>query len=127
MTTIVEQPRYQCALGGALATINALPRTSAVIHGAPGCGSSTDMAAALGSGYWGSTYCNGRATPSTNTLEREIIFGGEERLSEQLRATFRVVDADLYAVHGLHDRYHRRRPGFCRETIPVRGPPGDRR
>ena len=46
----------------------------------------------------GSTYCNGRATPSTNTLEREIIFGGEERLSEQLRATLRIVDADLYAV-----------------------------
>ena len=98
MTTIIEQPRYQCALGGALATISALPRTSAVIHAAPGCGSSTDTAAALGSGYWGSTYCNGRATPSTNTLEREIIFGGEERLSEQLRATFRIIDADLYAV-----------------------------
>lgn len=98
MNTIIEQPRYQCALGGALATINALPRTSAIIHAAPGCGSSTDSAAALGSGYWGSSYCNGRATPSTNTQEREIIFGGEERLTEQIKATLRIIDADLYAV-----------------------------
>ena len=51
MSTVIEQPRYQCALGGALATIGALPRTSAIIHAAPGCGSSTDGAAMLGSGY----------------------------------------------------------------------------
>ena len=98
MSTVIEQPRYQCALGGALATISALPRTSAIIHASPGCGSSTDAAAMLGSGYWGPTYCNGRGTPSTNTQEREVVFGGEERLSEQIRATLRIIDADLFAV-----------------------------
>ncbi|HEY3376308.1 MAG TPA: nitrogenase component 1, partial [Armatimonadota bacterium] len=98
MSTVIEQPRYQCALGGALATISALPRTSAIIHASPGCGSSTDGAAMLGSGYWGPTYCNGRGTPSSNTLEREVIFGGEDRLTEQIRATLRIIDADLYAV-----------------------------
>jgi nitrogenase molybdenum-iron protein beta chain len=31
-------------------------------------------------------------------LEREIIFGGEERLTEQIDATLRIIDADLFAV-----------------------------
>lgn len=98
MSTHIERPRYQCALGGALVTINSIERAVAIVHSAPGCAASADGAATVGGGYWGTTVTDGRATPSTNIVEREVIFGGEERLREQIAATLEVVDADLYAV-----------------------------
>src|SRR5512138_3451751 len=98
MSTHIERPRYQCALGGALVTINAIERAVAIVHAAPGCAASADGAATVGGGYWGTTVTDGRATPSTNIVEREGIFGGEERLAEQIATTLDVVDADLYAV-----------------------------
>ncbi len=94
----IERPRYQCALGGALATINSINRAIAIVHSAPGCGASADGAASTGSGYWGATYCGGRATPSSNVLEKEIIFGGENRLKEQIEATLSIIDGDVFAV-----------------------------
>ncbi|MBI1921033.1 MAG: hypothetical protein HYS23_08135 [Geobacter sp.] len=96
--TFIERPRYQCALGGALVTINSIDRAVAIVHASPGCAASADGAATVGSGYWGTTVTDGRATPSTNIVEKEIIFGGEERLAEQIESTLKVVDADLYAV-----------------------------
>ncbi|MDF2875742.1 MAG: nifK 2 [Sporomusa sp.] len=97
-SNFIEKPRYQCALGGALVTINAINRAVAIVHSAPGCASAADGAAKSGSGYWGTSYCNGRATPSTNILEKEVIFGGESRLAEQIDSTLAIIDADLYAV-----------------------------
>lgn len=98
MSTHIERPRYQCALGGALVTINSIERVVAIVHSAPGCAASADGAATVGAGYWGTTVTDGRATPSTNIIEREVIFGGESRLAEQIAATLDVIDADLYAV-----------------------------
>ncbi len=96
--TFIERPRYQCALGGALVTINSIERAVAIVHASAGCAASADGAATVGSGYWGTTISDGRATPSTNIVENEIIFGGEERLAEQIESTLKVIDADLYAV-----------------------------
>jgi nitrogenase molybdenum-iron protein beta chain len=98
MSSFIEKPRYQCALGGALTTVNALNRAVAIVHSAPGCASSADGAAKSGSGYWGAGYCDGRATPSTNILEKEVIFGGEKRLREQIDSTLSIIDADLFTV-----------------------------
>lgn len=35
---------------------------------------------------------------SSNVVEREIVFGGEDRLEEQIRTTLEIIDADLYVV-----------------------------
>jgi len=98
MNGYIERPRYQCALGGALATINSIDKAVAIVHSAPGCSSSADSATSTGSGYWGATYCGGRLTPSTNILEKEIIFGGENRLKEQIESTLSIINGDLFAV-----------------------------
>ncbi|HEX9059220.1 MAG TPA: nitrogenase component 1, partial [Clostridia bacterium] len=98
MSSFIEKPRYQCALGGALTTVNAINRAVAIVHSAPGCASTADSAAKSGSGYWGAGYCDGRATPSTNIIEKEVIFGGEQRLKEQIESTFEIIDADLFTV-----------------------------
>jgi nitrogenase molybdenum-iron protein beta chain len=98
VNSCVERPRCQCALGGALVTLNSINRAAAIVHASPGCAATADAAASQGGGYWGTTANNGRATPSTNMLEREIVFGGEERLAEQIGTTLEVVDADLFGV-----------------------------
>lgn len=96
--SVIEKPRVSCALGGALATVNALPRTAPILHASMGCGNMTGVSIQGASGYLGSGYCGGNSTPATGLGEREVVFGGAQRLAEQLRATSEIVDADLYAV-----------------------------
>ncbi len=98
MSKFVERPRYVCSLGGAVGTIKALPRTVPILHAATGCGGNVATALNQAAGYLGSGYCSGQALPSTNTSEREIVFGGEEMLSEQIENTLKLIDGDLYFV-----------------------------
>jgi nitrogenase molybdenum-iron protein beta chain len=37
-------------------------------------------------------------TPTSNITENNIVFGGEDRLEEQIESTLRVMDGDLYFV-----------------------------
>ncbi|MDR0672004.1 MAG: hypothetical protein LBF64_06785, partial [Oscillospiraceae bacterium] len=43
-------------------------------------------------------YCGGASWSSSNVVEREIVFGGQDRLSEQIRSTLDLMDGDLYVV-----------------------------
>jgi nitrogenase molybdenum-iron protein beta chain len=98
MTKFIDRPRYTCALGGAVGTLHALPRTITIIHGSAGCGGNINMAINAGAGYLGGGYCGGSAMPSSNVVERDVIFGGEGRLREQIESTLEIVDGDLYVV-----------------------------
>jgi nitrogenase molybdenum-iron protein beta chain len=93
-----EAPRATCALGGALTYINSLSRTAPIIHAGPGCGSVLTFGQNFGGGYQHIGYSGGFAAPSSNTLERHVVFGGEDRLREQIGTTIEIIDADLYFV-----------------------------
>ncbi len=98
MSKFIDRPRYLCTMGGAVATLNALPRTISILHAAAGCGGNFTNALNGAAGYLGSSYCAGQALPSSNIYEKDIVFGGEERLEEQIASTLEVVDGDLYFV-----------------------------
>ncbi len=98
MSNFVDRPRYLCALGGAVGTLKVLPRTIPIIHAAAGCGGNIANALNGSAGYLGSGYCAGQALPSTNIYEKDIVFGGEERLEEQISNTLRLIDGDLFFV-----------------------------
>lgn len=98
MSGFVERPRTSCALGGALATIAALPEVAPVIHSAIGCGGNLAGATAFGAGYCGSSYVSGQSAPTSGITETEIVFGGVDRLSEEIEATFELIDAQLFVV-----------------------------
>jgi nitrogenase molybdenum-iron protein beta chain len=83
-------------LGGVLATLSALPKTIPIIHGAQGCGGTLAGAANLG-GYFGGGYC-GDGVPSSNVAESEIIFGGSEKLKQEIANTFEIMQGDLFVV-----------------------------
>lgn len=98
MSKFVDRPRYGCALAGALALLRAIPRTIPIIHSSTGCGFNCYNGINPGAGYLGGGYCGGTATPSSNVVERHVVFGGEDRLREQIASTLEVMDGDLYVV-----------------------------
>lgn len=98
MSKFIDRPRYLCALGGAIGTLKNLPRTIPILHAAAGCGSNISTALNYASGYMGSGYCSGQALSSSNVYENEIVFGGEDRLYEQVENTLKVMDGDLYFI-----------------------------
>jgi nitrogenase molybdenum-iron protein beta chain len=81
-----------------MAAIQAIPRAITIIHGSAGCGGNIFSALNAGSGYIGGGYCGGQAMPSSNVVERDVVFGGEARLREQIQSTLELVDGDLFVV-----------------------------
>lgn len=98
MSEFVERPRTSCALGGALAVIAALPEVAPVIHSSIGCGGNLSGVTAFGSGYCGSSYVSGQSAPSSGITETEIVFGGTDRLAEEIESTLELIDARLFVV-----------------------------
>ena len=98
MNSFIDRPRYACSLGGALATLRAIPRAIPVIHASAGCGQNLYQAYNSGGAYLGGGYCGGNALPSSNVIERDVVFGGEDRLREQIQTTLEVMDGDLFVV-----------------------------
>ncbi|MDR1069959.1 MAG: hypothetical protein LBL37_04155 [Gracilibacteraceae bacterium] len=97
-TPFHDKPRTSCALGGALAAISALPDVVPIIHAATGCGGNLMNSVAFGAGYLGSSYCSGASAPTSAVTETEIVFGGAERLREQIASTLKLIEGKLYLV-----------------------------
>lgn len=98
MTDFIERAKFSCALGGALTTIAGIPRVVPIVHASGGCAAALSGTYNLAAGYRGTGYCGGTMIPTTNISENHIVFGGEERLAEQIENTLEVLDADLYVV-----------------------------
>lgn len=98
MSKFVDRPRYSCALGGALSTLRAISRAIPIIHASSGCGHNLYNATNSGSAYLGGGYCGSSSLPSTNVIEKDIVFGGEKRLKEQIENTLKIMDGDIYVV-----------------------------
>lgn len=96
MSTLISQPRFSCALG-AQQTILAIPRAVPIIHAGPGC-SAKATHFAFQSGFQGEGYAGGNHVSCTNSTEKEVVFGGEKKLTALLTETLKVIDADLYVA-----------------------------
>ncbi len=96
--SFIERPRSFCALGGAMHTAGAIPGVVPILHTAMGCGGSIYWNQVGSTGYLGAGYCGGLAVPSSNVKEKDIIFGGTDRLTEQIENTLKLVEGDLYFV-----------------------------
>lgn len=99
MNKIIDRPRFTCTLGGALGTLKALPgKVVPIMHAAPGCGGNLGYAISLSAAYAGSGYASNQAAPCTCVTEKDLIFGGEQRLEEQIKSTLEIMDGDLFVV-----------------------------
>lgn len=43
-------------------------------------------------------YAGGNTSPCTNFTEKEVVFGGVDRLRQIIRNTYKVLDTDLQVV-----------------------------
>jgi len=98
MSEFIDKPRGACALGGALAAISSLPDVIPIVHTVIGCGGNLMNSVAFGAGYLGAGYCSGISSPTSGITETEIVFGGNERLREQIESTLKLIDGKLYIV-----------------------------
>ena len=89
---LIEQERYTCAIG-ALQTVVAIPRAAPILHSGPGCG---DMIAGFFERSTG--YAGGSTSPCTNFAEKDVVFGGVNKLREIVSNTYKVLDTDLQVV-----------------------------
>ncbi len=94
----IERSRYLCALGGAAATVTAIPGAIPILHSASGCAGNFAWTQNGGSGLQVGGYCGALTTPSSNIQEHEVVFGGDERLREQVASTLKVMDGELFVV-----------------------------
>jgi nitrogenase molybdenum-iron protein beta chain len=85
-------------LGGALYTLRALPGAAPIIHAGTGCGYNIYTAVNPGAGYFGGGRYGGTSWSCSNVVEKEIVFGGEGRLEEQVRSTIELIDSELYVI-----------------------------
>ncbi len=92
MAGLIEQERYTCAIG-ALQTVVAIPRAVPILHSGPGCGVMIKGFFERSAGYAG-----GETAPCTNFSEKEVVFGGTDRLRNIIKNTYKVLDTDLQVV-----------------------------
>src|SRR6266568_29089 len=97
MTQIIDQVRHVCTLGG-LQSVLAIERAIPVLHAGPGCGQKLWGAIGLQNGGQGSGYAGGHTVPCTNATERDVVFGATDKLETVIENTFKVIDADFFAV-----------------------------
>ena len=97
MSSILQHPRHLCALG-AQQSVVAIPRAIPILHAGPGCGFKLHTGLGSYNGYQGGCYGGGAAIVGTNTGEKEIIFGGEQRMRTVIDGALKVMDGDLFVV-----------------------------
>ncbi|WP_059369267.1 nitrogenase component 1 [Treponema endosymbiont of Eucomonympha sp.] len=91
MARILDQPRYKCALA-AMQTVQAIPRAIPILHSGPGCG------AKLNDNSGTSGLFSPNIFPCTSVSEKEVIFGGTDKLKETIENALKIIDADMFVV-----------------------------
>ncbi|MDR1257195.1 MAG: hydrogenase [Spirochaetaceae bacterium] len=91
MSKLLFQPRYKCALA-AMQTVHAIPRAIPVLHAGPGCG------AKLNDNNGTSGMYSPNIFPCTSVSEKEIVFGGADKLRSTIQNALKIIDADLFVV-----------------------------
>lgn len=91
MAKLLDKQRYKCAMG-AMQTVQAIERAIPVLHAGPGC--AQKLSDSIGS----SGYFSPNIFPCTSINEKDVVFGGMEKLHSTIKNALKVIDADLYIV-----------------------------
>ncbi|MDR0654791.1 MAG: hydrogenase [Treponema sp.] len=97
MSSIIEQPRYTCALA-AQQTVLAIPGALPIVHAGPGCSAKIREFTAVCGGHQGEGYGGGFNISCTNSYEQEIVFGGEKKLKSTINGALQIMKGDLFVV-----------------------------
>ncbi len=91
MAKILDKQRYRCAMA-AMQSVQAIDRAIPVLHSGPGC------AQKLANSSGSSGYFSPNIFPCTSINEKDVVFGGVNKLRTTIENALKVIDADLYVV-----------------------------
>lgn len=98
MSEILENPRGGCVLAGINSVLGAINKVCPILHSGPGCCMQTCAAEQGQSGNKSSAFVSSVSIPSTNMLEREVVFGGLNKLRTTIQGAIDIMDADAFFV-----------------------------
>ena len=91
MAKILDQARYKCALA-AMQTVQSIPGAIPVLHSGPGCASKLNDNNGTSGRFSPNIY------PCTSISEKEVVFGGADKLRSTISNALKIIDADLFVV-----------------------------
>lgn len=98
MSKVTENPRGTCVLGGINAVLGSIDRVCPIFHAGPGCCMQTTAGEAGQSGGKSPSFVSGVSLPSSNMLEKEVVFGGEDKLRTTIQGAVDIIDAEAYFI-----------------------------
>lgn len=98
MSQVTENPKGGCVSAGINSVLGAIDRVCPIYHSGPGCCMQTTAADQGQSGHKSSRFVSSVSLPSTNMLEKEVVFGGTEKLRTTVQGAIDIIDADAYFV-----------------------------
>ena len=98
MSEIMENPKGGCALAGINSVLGALDRVCPIFHSGPGCCMQSSASEQGQSGHKSSCFVSSVSIPSSNMLEKEVVFGGVNKLRTTIQGAVDIIDADAYFV-----------------------------
>lgn len=98
MSEILENPRGGCVLAGINSVLGAINRVCPILHSGPGCCMQTCAAEQGQSGNKSSSFVSNVSIPSTNMLEKEVVFGGVKKLKTTIQGAIDIMDADAFFI-----------------------------
>ena len=98
MSEIMENPKGGCVLAGINSVLGAIDKVCPIYHSGPGCCMQTTAADQGQSGHKSSCFVSSVSIPSSNMLEKEVVFGGINKLRTTIQGAVDIIDADAYFV-----------------------------
>lgn len=97
-SSIMEAPRYSCALAGAYATATGIYGVVPILHAGAGCGIAQLFGQFYAAGQNAGGPIGGTNTPCSSLVEEHVIFGGENKLRQLIQSTTELMNGTFYAV-----------------------------
>ena len=98
MSNVTEFPKGGCVLAGINSVLGAIDRVCPIYHSGPGCCMQTTASDQGQSGHKSSCFVSSVSIPSSNMLEKEVVFGGINKLRTTIQGALDIIDADAYFV-----------------------------
>ena len=98
MSFVTENPRGGCVLSGINSVLAAIDHVCPILHSGPGCCMQTTAAEQGQSGHKHACFVSGVSLPSSNMLEKEVVFGGANKLRTTIQGAIDIIDANAYFV-----------------------------
>ena len=98
MSVVLENQRGGCVLAGINTVLGAIDRVCPIYHSGPGCCMQTTAAESGQSAGKTSGFVSSISLPCSNMLEKEVVFGGVDKLRSTIQGSVDIIDASAYFV-----------------------------